>query len=336
MYSKTFGLDTTHDVLRHFHPGRRFAGATFASYQANPDFPSQLAATQRIQAFVQNLEHPVKPSFWRKPPPAKGLYLDGGFGVGKTHLLSSAYTMAAEHTPSSYIHFQELTSLIGRLGMDRAVQVFSNLKLLCIDEFELDDPGNMHLIGTFLGRVMAGGVSVITTSNTPPDGLGHERFNAALFSDTLSTIAARFEAITIDGPDYRRREHPRQTLLTEVEYRAWLRQYDGPGLLSLSSDELDELLLRVHPADFGSLLSGVVGVAVTGLRTFTHPNKMLREQGAIRFVHFVDKVYDMGLPVAFTGISIADIFEETYRTAAFGRKYSRCLSRVAELISEAS
>lgn len=244
--------------------------------------------------------------------------------------------MATKHTTAGYVHFQELTSLIGQLGMNPAVQGFSDQRLLCIDEFELDDPGNMHLIGTFLERLMARGVSVITTSNTPPDGLGHERFNAARFSETLNSIAARFEAISIDGPDYRRREHPRQTLLTEQELHAWLQQHDGARLLHLSSDELDDLLRRVHPAHLGQLLRGVGAVAVTGLRTFTHPNKLLREQGAIRFVHFVDKVYDMGVPVAFTGVPITDLFEETYRAAAFGRKYSRCLSRVAELMSEAS
>lgn len=328
---------SVHDLtLRDLHPGRRFTGVTFAGCRANSEFPSQQAAAHRVQAFVQGLTHPVRPAFWRQRPPVRGLYLDGGFGVGKTHLLASAWALAAQDIPAGYVHFQELTSLIGRLGSARAAQVFAQFRLLCIDEFELDDPGNTHLIGTFLGRIMPGGVNVITTSNTPPGSLGEGRFNAALFSETLHALAARFEAVRIDGPDYRGREQARQTLLSAAEYLAWRQRHEGVHVLSWSGTELADVLLRVHPADVGRWLGEAGGVAVTDLRTFTHPDKLLREQGAIRFVHFVDRLYDMGVPAAFTGVPIAEIFEDSYRTAGFGRKYSRCLSRVAELMTEAS
>ncbi|WP_155298181.1 cell division protein ZapE [Deinococcus kurensis] len=330
------GPDLTRPVLRDLRPGRRFAGVTFAGYLAHPGFPSQQAAALQVQAFVQGLIRPARPAFWRQRPPVRGLYLDGGFGVGKTHLLASAWALAAPDIPAGYVHFQELTSLIGRLGSARAAQVFAQFRLLCIDEFELDDPGNTHLIGTFLGRIMPGGVNVITTSNTPPGSLGEGRFNAALFSETLRTLAARFETVRLDGPDYRGREQPRQTLLSAAEYLAWRQRHEGVPLLSWSGAELADFLMRVHPADFGRWLGGVGGVAVTDLRTFTHPDKLLREQGAVRFVHFVDRLYDLGVPAAFTGVPIAELFEDTYRTAAFGRKYSRCLSRVAELMTEAS
>ena len=43
------------------------------------------------------------------------LYLDGGFGVGKTHLLAAAYHAA--DVPRAYLSFQEMTYAVGAHGM---------------------------------------------------------------------------------------------------------------------------------------------------------------------------------------------------------------------------
>ena len=48
------------------------------------------------------------------PAGPMGLYLDGGFGVGKTHLLAS--TWHAAPGPKAYGTFVELTHLVGALG----------------------------------------------------------------------------------------------------------------------------------------------------------------------------------------------------------------------------
>jgi len=39
-----------------------------------------------------------------------------------------------------YCTFVELTNLVGALGMRSAVTALSAYRLICIDEFELDDP----------------------------------------------------------------------------------------------------------------------------------------------------------------------------------------------------
>ncbi|MFC6618236.1 hypothetical protein [Deinococcus radiophilus] len=49
----------------------------------------------------------------------------------------------------------------------------------------------------------------------------------------------------------------------------------------------------------------------------------------------MDKVYDMGLQAALTGAPLETLFDESYRHGAFAKKYSRCLSRLSELLSEA-
>ncbi len=84
---------------------------------------------------------------------AAARYLDGGYGVGKTHLLAAAWHEAPE--PKAYLTFAELAGIIGFLGMDQAIDAFSPHRLLCIDEFELDDIAQTLMTVTFLRAVIA-------------------------------------------------------------------------------------------------------------------------------------------------------------------------------------
>jgi len=53
---------------------------------------------------------------------------------------------------------------------------------------------------------------------------------------------------------------------------------------------------------------------------------------ALRFVHFVDQVYNLGLELKASGAPLEALFPETYRHGAFAKKYGRALSRLAELL----
>jgi cell division protein ZapE len=74
--------------------------------------------------------------------PGVGLYLDGGFGVGKTHLLAAAYRALPDDAvhPKAFATFMELTQLAGVFGFVECIELLADYTLLCIDEFELDDP----------------------------------------------------------------------------------------------------------------------------------------------------------------------------------------------------
>jgi cell division protein ZapE len=74
--------------------------------------------------------------------------------------------------PRAYGTFVELTHLVGALGFGPAVEALSGHRLLAIDEFELDDPGDTVLVSTLLQRLVDAGVRVAATSNTLPDALG--------------------------------------------------------------------------------------------------------------------------------------------------------------------
>src|SRR5699024_3843713 len=135
-----------------------------------------------------------------------GLYLDGGFGVGKTHLLASIYHAAP--APKAFGTFVELTHVVGALGFNNAVEQLSGHSVLCIDEFELDDPGDTMLISRLLTELSQQGVSIVATSNTLPGQLGEGRFAAQDFLREIRSLSSIFQTIRVDGPDYRHRDLP--------------------------------------------------------------------------------------------------------------------------------
>src|SRR5690606_6182136 len=92
--------------------------------------------------------------FSRRPKPAPvkpGVYLDGGFGVGKTHLLAAVYH-AMPVRRKYFGSFIEYTALVGALGYQNTVELLRGAGLLCIDEFELDDPGDTMVMTRLLGE----------------------------------------------------------------------------------------------------------------------------------------------------------------------------------------
>lgn len=321
---------TPDTLLTTLRPSPRFQHVRFDTYQPNPHYPSQQQAQETLRAFTQQATPPDTGGFRlfrRRRPEGQGLYLDGGFGVGKTHLLASAWHSAPGR--AALMSFQDLMYLIGALGMTRAVDAFKDHDLLLIDEFELDDPGNTHMANTFLGQVMPRGTHVIATSNTEPGALGEGRFNARDFQRQIQAIAGRFHTHTIDGPDYRQRRTTPEPPLTPDESARWEARQDPAGLAVIQARDLSRHLLTVHPSHFPQLLGGVQALAIHDLTPMQDQNT------ALRFVHLIDKVYDLGTHAALTGVSLGRLFDETYRHGAYAKKYSRCLSRLSELLREA-
>src|SRR5271166_2624937 len=82
-------------LIAQLTPPPTFADASFAGYHPDPAEPTQRAAVAACRRFCESaVERRAgrKKLFGRRVVlPGVGLYLDGGFGVGKTHLLASAY-----------------------------------------------------------------------------------------------------------------------------------------------------------------------------------------------------------------------------------------------------
>jgi cell division protein ZapE len=260
--------------------------------------------------------------------PGAGLYLDGGFGVGKTHLLASLYFALPEDPshPKAFATFGELTQLAGVFGFVECIDLLADYVMVCIDEFELDDPGNTVLVSRLLSELVARGVSVAATSNTLPEQLGEGRFAAEDFLREINTLAAIFTTVRIDGPDYRHRElPPAPAPLSDDEVIARAEKTDGATL-----DDFDALcahLATMHPSRYLTLIEGVRAVFLTGVHPLDDQNV------ALRLVSLTDRLYDAGVPVVASGTKLDGIFSDEMLAGGFRKKYLRATSRLIALTS---
>ena len=167
-------------ILEGFVPPARFAAKRFANY--DPRDPSQSAARERLRALAEELRGRGNAGFvgrlrerFAGRERGSGVYLDGGFGVGKTHLLAAFWNEAP--APKAYLSFDELVFFIGLVGVEQARGAFAGWRVAAIDEWELDDPGNLKIALAFLRGALEDGLRVVVTSNTLPLQLGAGRFS---------------------------------------------------------------------------------------------------------------------------------------------------------------
>ncbi len=311
-------------TLPDFLPPPRFGKTQFAGYQ--PQHSSQDLALTKTRHFVQTLSQTKAPFFWQKKPPGRGLYLDGGFGVGKTHLLASAFD--AFSGTKVYLSFSELVYVMGLLGKVEALEQLGSYQLYCIDEFELDDPGNTLIVKTFLSHVFERGAFVLTTSNTPPEAQGQGRFNAKDFKREIQNIAKRFEVVAMEGPDYRKRDSVAQLLTYEGLLHRFQTEAGTPKVFTAWED-LFTVLAAHHPVRYAGILKQMGTLYIEGAETIPGQNE------ALRFVHFIDKLYDLNVGLRMSGAGeLGELFDVTYRNNAYAKKHYRCLSRISELLEE--
>jgi cell division protein ZapE len=328
-------------LIAQLRPPPTFAEVSFATYHPDPAEPTQAAAIVACQDFcqqaVQRRAGRRKLFGKRAVSPGVGLYLDGGFGVGKTHLLASAYYQlpgpgpggAPESPthPKAFATFGELTQLAGVFGFVECIDLLADYTAVCIDEFELDDPGNTTLISRMLSSLVERGVSVAATSNTLPEQLGEGRFAAQDFLREINTLARIFTTVRIAGPDYRHRDLPPapQPLSDEQVVERAAR------VAAATLDDFDALcthLATMHPSRYLTLIEGVTAVFLTGVHEIDDQNV------ALRLVSLTDRLYDAGIPVVASGAKLDTIFSDEMLAGGYRKKYLRATSRLLALTSQ--
>ena len=305
-------------MLADLIPPREFQTASFENYIPDPNYPSQAAA-------VLVCKSGSKPkSLFSKAQPLAGVYLDGGFGVGKTHLLAAYYRdFKGTKLFGSFLAF---TSLIGALGFAPAQALLSKYQLICIDEFELDDPGNTMIMSRLLNELSQKGVLFAATSNTPPNALGEGRFAAANFQREIQGIGSKFTFVRVDGEDFRHRD-PDQTLNSSSDEQ--IAEFVGDGS-NVSVDDFKLLLKHLstlHPSKYSHLLDGIEKVAILDAFSFKD------EFDALRFVALVDRAYEAQIKMRSTGVALTKIFPANYLQGGYRKKYLRAISRIGAMAS---
>ncbi len=315
------------EVLSQLVPPREFTKARFDNYLPDEAFPSQAEAVASAKDFVR--PSALKGLFSRsKPTPATGIYLDGGFGVGKTHLLAAIWH--EYKGPKAFGSFLAYTSLIGLLGFADALKQLSSYELLCIDEFELDDPGDTMLMSRLLSELGAKGIRFAATSNTPPNALGQGRFAAKDFAREISAMSDRFLIVSVDGEDYRHRPVDGHTqALASSEFKNLVEAKVAKGL-KIAVDDFQQLLAhlaKVHPSKFLKLIDGVDSLVLTDAHVLTD------QSAALRFVSFVDRLYESQVSLGSTGLGLTEVFSPEHLSGGYKKKYLRAISRIGSLTS---
>jgi cell division protein ZapE len=311
-------------MLEHFVPPEQFASSTLENYVPDPRYPSQEEARVKAMAFARTNTPAKRWGASAKTSGAKpGIYLDGGFGVGKTHLLASMWHLIPGRT--YYGTFIEFTALVGALGYRGAVDHLTGASFLAIDEFELDDPGDTMVMSRLLGELVATGTRVAATSNTPPAALGEGRFAAEDFLREITALSEKFDTIRIDGEDYRKRDFEGHAIVTPPE--KWEESVSAlNGVVAV--DEFAQVvshLATIHPSRFVGLVENIDAVA------WNNVTQLHNQAEALRLVALVDRLYDARVGILNTGVALDEVFDDTMLSGGYRKKYLRATSRMIAL-----
>ncbi|MGE4317852.1 MAG: cell division protein ZapE [Deferribacterales bacterium] len=327
--------------FENLRPHPKFSGCTFDNYIPDERYQSQAQIKQLLQDTLMKMKMfhtaPAKQSkslfsFMKKSAPKqdsgkpRNIYIDGSYGIGKTHLLSSCYNICQKGN-KAFMSFGEMNYFFHYLGVEKCIEHFSALSLLLIDEFELDDPAMTHIMAKFF-REINENTLIITTSNTLPTELGKLRFQTDNFTKQLGEIASTFETVIVEGEDYRKRNKQWMKTVSEDSFLDTFAMYtpETKPKSKISFDNLIKILESTHPFRYFVIPEAIEAIFIDGLQPFPTLNN------ALRFNQLVDHCYYYNTKLFIrSSCQLSDIFPPELIESSFQKKLLRCLSRLDEL-----
>ena len=345
--------------LNHY---RELAGG--ASFTSDP---AQLEVVEALDSLWHSLRRERRPSWLarirrREPDAHPGLYIWGGVGRGKTWLMDLFY----EHLPvqrKMRVHFHRFMQRVHR-ELRRQGQVRDPLPLiaagwaqkcsvLCLDEFFVSDIADAMLLSGLLEQLFQRGVTLVTTSNIPPDELYRGGLQRAKFLPAISLIKQHTRVIELTGEtDYRLRiltqseifHHPLDAaadrVLTEsfnriaaecelnhdleINGRNFHARRRGDGIIWFEFAELCEK--PRGGADFIEIARSFNTVTLSNMPQLTEEDS----NAARRFITLVDEFYDRNVKLL---LSADAPIRELYTGRKLSFEFRRTVSRLVEMQS---
>lgn len=295
----------------------------------------------------------------------KGLYLWGGVGRGKTYLLDLFYD-SIHSVPKRRTHFhrfmqevhQRLAVLQGHKNplIEVADELANEARLLCFDEFFVQDIADAMLLAGLLSALFERGVVLVTTSNIDPDGLYKNGLQRARFLPAIALLKTYTQVIEIQsGTDYRLRSLEQATLYhcpDDAQARAAMLASMHelvPSEAHMANDVRIEILGRELRAlwvgddvvwfEFAELCDGprsafdyvelaklFHSMLITGIPVFDDA----RNDQARRFINLIDELYDRRVKLIASAVApIVALYVGTQLRFEF----ERCASRLLEMQS---
>ena len=313
---------------------------------------AQAAIAERLHALAEALSAAQARGLSRllSPKPRQapaGLYLWGDVGRGKTMLMDLFFAevrLARKRRVHFHAFMQDIHARVHQArakaqGPDVigpvAKAIAKETQLLCLDEFQVEDITDAMLLGRLFEALLASGLTIVTTSNTPPERLYENGLNRQLFEPFIRLIQSRFEVLSLNSPtDYRLgRMAGRRVFITPpdpAEMEAlWAELTDGaPGSPAILPVKGRELLVprAAHGAawfSFAQLCEAAVGSADYAALADRFGTLFLeglprlpreRRNEARRFTLLIDTLYDRHLRLVVSAEAPAEALGLAPRT----------------------
>jgi cell division protein ZapE len=151
----------------------------------------------------------------------RGLYIWGSVGRGKTMLMDLFYEAAAPVSKRRTHFHMFMADVHERIHAYRqklkrgevrgddpiapvAAELAEEAKLLCFDEFAVNDIADAMILGRLFKALFEHGVVVVSTSNLAPDDQYRDGLNRTLFLPFIALIKERMEVVHLEArTDYR-------------------------------------------------------------------------------------------------------------------------------------
>lgn len=328
-----------------------------------------VAHTQRI---YDELTRPaaapvVSWRWWSKAPSTvavRGLYLWGGVGRGKTYLVDSLFE-SLPFAEKSRRHFQgfmqDVHGHLKRLPKTPdplkivAAQLAREQRVLCLDEFHVDDVADAMLLRGLLEALLAEGMTLLFTSNIRPDALYANGLQRERFIPAIELIKNNTDVVALDGrTDYRQRQvalhesffihpiasdEPEKLRALYERFGSYTRASHAPVVVNhrplpaiAQGDHIawftfDTLCASARSyADYLVLVQRFPVMLVSGLRALGAEE----DDVANRFIQFIDAVYDRHIRLIASSHAPLD---RLYHGAALVEPFRRTQSRLQHLFS---
>lgn len=293
-----------------------------------------------------------------------GLYLWGSVGRGKTFLMDlfvSSLSPGLALRRHFHRFMQETHATLRELGerqnpLDEvAARLAAKCRVLCLDEFLVTDIGDAMILSALLEGLFERGVTLVTTSNTPPSGLYKDGLQRARFLPAIAAIEAHCVVHEMVSPrDWRLRALSQAPVYLvppgpEAE-RSLAKIFNGQAQGAIVDDGTIHLNARNVPVrkradnivwfDFAALCEGPRAVSDYIELAKTYPAVIVSnvpqftaysENEAKRFVLLVDEFYDRHVKLILSAAApITELYDGTKVRAEFGRTESRLIEMQSE------